>query len=69
MESTLIDKPYFSIVMPAYNREKEIRRAVDSCLTQPFKNIEIIIVDDGSEDQTVAVAKSIDDPRVCPYLP
>ncbi len=64
MERAIADRPFFSIVIPAYNREKEIRRAVDSCLTQPFENFEIVVVDDGSEDGTVAVVESIADKRV-----
>jgi glycosyltransferase involved in cell wall biosynthesis len=48
--------PYFSIVIPAYNREREICRAIDSCLAQEFPDYEILIVDDGSTDGTGAAA-------------
>lgn len=47
-----------SIVIPTYNRKKVISRAIDSCLNQTFKNIEIIICDDRSTDGTVEYLKS-----------
>jgi glycosyltransferase involved in cell wall biosynthesis len=46
-----------SVIIPTYNREKTIRRAVDSVLAQTWKNIEAIVVDDGSKDQTAEVLK------------
>ena len=54
----------FSVVIPAYNRENEIVRAVKSVLNQSFRNFEIIVVDDGSSDGTMAAVKSIQDNRV-----
>ncbi len=57
-------EPYFSIVIPAFNREKEILRAVKSCLLQDFQAFEVVVVDDGSTDQTAAVVNSLQDPRV-----
>jgi glycosyltransferase involved in cell wall biosynthesis len=45
-----------SIIIPVYNNEKELGRTLDSVLTQTYQNMEIIIVNDGSKDDTGAVA-------------
>ena len=50
-----------SVIIPAYNREKTIRRAVDSVLGQTHRRIEIIVVDDGSKDNTVERLKDYGD--------
>lgn len=53
-----------SILMPVYNAEKFIVEAIQSLLNQTYTNIEIIIVDDGSEDETVPLIKTFDDKRI-----
>ncbi len=57
--------PMISVIIPTFNREDRIIEAVDSVLSQTYSNIEIIIVDDGSTDNTENVIKShITDSRV-----
>lgn len=53
-----------SIIIPAYNAEKYIKETIDSALEQTHKNIEIIIVNDGSTDNTENIIKSYTDDRI-----
>ena len=54
-----------SIIIPSYNVENYIAKGIESCLNQSYKNIEIIIVDDGSIDNTIKVIeKYLDDKRL-----
>jgi len=53
-----------SVIIPTYNRASLIERAVGSVLEQTFKSREIIVVDDGSTDNTAEVIKNIDSPLV-----
>ena len=54
-------KVRFSVVMPVYNREKYLRQAVDSVLSQTFTDYELIAVDDGSTDQSPEILQSYGD--------
>lgn len=50
-------KPKISVIIPAYNSEKFIKKAITSVLNQSHKNIEVIVVDDGSTDRTGKIVK------------
>ena len=56
-----------SVIIPTFNREKTIKRAIESCLNQTYKNTEIIVVDDCSFDNTEKIVKDINDVRVQYY--
>ncbi len=51
------DSFLFSVIIPVYNREKFILRAVESVLNQSFRDFELIVVDDGSTDRSVELLK------------
>jgi glycosyltransferase involved in cell wall biosynthesis len=55
---------FFSIILPTYNRAHMLAKAMDSVLAQTFKDWELIIVDDGSTDNTEDLVKSYSDPRI-----
>jgi len=55
----------FSIVIPLYNKQNSIRRAIASVLAQKYPHFELIIVDDGSTDDSFEMASAIQDPRIC----
>jgi glycosyltransferase involved in cell wall biosynthesis len=59
-----MDCPLVSVVLPAWNREQYIRGAIKSVLRQVHRNLEVVVVDDGSEDGTVDVVRRIADDRV-----
>lgn len=55
---------YVSVVLPTYNREKTIKRAVESVLRQTYQNFELLVVDDGSVDDTQNILSEIHDKRM-----
>ena len=63
-------KPLVSVLMTVYNREKYIAEAIESVMASTYQNWELIIVDDRSKDQSVAIAESFaeKDKRVKVYL-
>lgn len=56
--------PKLSVCIPVYNGAEFIKETIDSVLSQSFKDFEIIVVDNQSTDNTVAVVKSYSDPRI-----
>ena len=56
--------PGLSIIMPVFNREKYIEETVLSLLAQSFDDFELIIIDDGSTDNSLRIINSFHDPRI-----
>jgi glycosyltransferase involved in cell wall biosynthesis len=59
-----IERPLLSVIIPAYNVQNYIAEAIMSALAQTVSPLEVIVVNDGSTDNTLAVAKSVEDPRL-----
>ena len=61
----LLEKePLVSIVVPAFNAESTINRCLDSLLGQTYKNIEVLVVNDGSKDKTLEIVRNYSDKRL-----
>jgi len=58
------DAPFFSIIIPTYNRANWLPKTIQSVLNQSEGDFEILVIDDGSTDDTKQVVTSIDDDRV-----
>ncbi len=56
--------PLISVIMPVYNRVEIVKKAIDSVLNQTYKNIELIIIDDGSDDGTYELIQNMPDDRI-----
>ena len=56
--------PAISVCMPMYNAALHLQECLDSILSQTFGDFELLIVDDGSTDESVAIAEACSDPRV-----
>lgn len=52
-----MDEPLVSIIIPIYNSEKYLSACIQSCIGQSYRNIEIILVDDGSQDSSFLIAQ------------
>jgi glycosyltransferase involved in cell wall biosynthesis len=62
-----LNDPFFSIVIPTYNRASFVRETIDSVLGQTFSNLEVLVVDDGSKDNTAEILSCYTDPRLRYY--
>lgn len=56
--------PFISVVIPLYNKENYIGSTIENVLNQSFQDFEIVIVDDGSTDNSFAIANSFNDSRI-----
>src|SRR5262249_37649013 len=64
MNTSAPTNPRVSVVMPTHDRADTVARAVQSVLVQTFQDLELIVVDDGSTDNTSAVLAALADPRL-----
>ncbi|MEH1850077.1 MAG: glycosyltransferase [Nostoc sp.] len=56
--------PKISVIIPAYNSEQTIKRTIQSVLNQTFRDLELIVINDGSQDSTLEVVTQIQDSRI-----
>ncbi len=59
-----MDNPFFSVIIPTYNRVGLVEKAISSVLNQSYPNFELIVVDDGSTDNTEKIIGLIDNPKL-----
>lgn len=59
-----MNQPLVSVVMPVYNGERYLKEAIESVLFQSYKNLELIVVDDGSVDASKSIILSYPDARI-----
>ena len=59
-----MSNPFFSVIVPTYNRAGFIHKTIQSVLAQQFDSFEVIVVDDGSTDNTQEIVQAITDTRV-----
>lgn len=57
-------EPLVSVIIPTFNRAAILQRAISSVLSQDYSNIELIVVDDASTDNTIRILTNIDDSRL-----
>lgn len=57
-------KPFFSIVIPTYNCAEKLKRTLDSVIAQSFQDFEVLVMDDGSTDDSRTVVESFNDSRI-----
>ena len=55
---------HFSVIIPLYNKANFVKKTIESILSQTYENFEIVIVNDGSTDNSMAVVSEITDPRI-----
>ncbi|MBF4481485.1 Glycosyl transferase family 2 [Rhodococcus rhodochrous J3] len=60
----MTQRPLVTVLVPAYNAAPYLREALDSILTQDHRDLELLVVDDGSTDDTAQVLAAIDDTRL-----
>ena len=59
--------PFFSVIIPLYNKEKYIANTLESVLAQTFSDFEVLLINDGSTDGSAAIISQFEDPRIRYY--
>ncbi len=60
----MINTPLISVILPVYNAEKYVSRAIESILCQSYKDFELLIIDDASTDNSIEIISSFKDNRI-----
>lgn len=56
--------PFFSVIIPLYNKERDIDQTLQSLTRQTFDSFEVVVVDDGSTDESLLIVQQFKDPRL-----
>jgi glycosyltransferase involved in cell wall biosynthesis/SAM-dependent methyltransferase len=64
LRKSATDRKLVSIILPVYNGSRYLRQSIESCLTQTYANIELIVVDDASQDDSAEIVAAHADPRI-----
>lgn len=59
-----VAEPLVSVVMPTYNRPETFKVALESVMGQTYRNLEIIVADDGTDERTPELVRTLEDPRI-----
>lgn len=59
-----VPKPFFSVVIPLFNKRRHIKKTIESVLGQTYSDYEIVVINDGSTDGSAEIAESIKDQRL-----
>ena len=59
-----MNSPIISIIVPLYNVERYLSRCIESILSQSYHNLDVILINDGSSDCSLEIAKSYSDDRI-----
>jgi len=63
-KNNVMAAPFFSVVIPVFNRAEPLRQAIESVRAQTFQDFEIVVVADGSTDNPRAVVERLADSRI-----
>lgn len=63
----MVNEPFVSVLLPVFNGGPYLQEAIGSILGQSYRNFELIIIDDGSTDDSWRTIKQVQDPRVCAF--